>query len=527
MALNPFFLNGSQTEQSLVQTLINEQLRMYGIECYYLPRGYANVDNVIKEVIQSEFKNAYPIEAYLDTYEGYGGQGTILSKFGIEGRDDMKVIISRERYENYIAPLMECLPNLELTDRPKEGDLIYFPLGDRLFEIKYVEHEQPFYQLNKTYVYELSCELFRYEDEVLDTNIGEIDDEIEQLGYIQTLQMIGGVGNGSGQATAEAIMCDGGAINNIIITNMGCGYSEPPLIGFSSSPGIQPIGISTISDEFVACSGNKSGMVTDIYLSNAGCGYTEAPWIEIKPIPGDECAGGAEAIAEITQCRSVQKINVTNGGKGYTSAPIVTISGGSFDANFSSTLEFFDSTLYTFDRNRQEEELTFDNTNETFDSNVIRFNPSKPQCSFKGATAISAISAGIVTAVYLTYGGDGYVGTPEVIIEPPLPIGIGSTSSPSFGVGSYIFNEVVIGETSGTEARVKKWDANTNILEVSIVSGMFTPSEIIAGQESGARYALYQQEIDDLVDPYAQNDIFEEEALDVVDFSESNPFGFI
>ena len=83
MALNPFFLNGAQSEQSLVQDLINEQLRMYGIECYYLPRSYGNINTVIKEVIQSEFKNAYPIEAYLDTYEGYGGQQTILSRFGI------------------------------------------------------------------------------------------------------------------------------------------------------------------------------------------------------------------------------------------------------------------------------------------------------------------------------------------------------------------------------------------------------------------------------------------------------------
>ena len=180
MTLNPFFLNGAQSEQGLVQSLINEQLRMYGIECYYMPRSYVTTNTVIEEVIQSEFKNAYPIEAYMDNYEGFAGQGTILSKFGIEGKDDVTLIISRERYENYISPLIEGLPNIELSDRPKEGDLIYFPLGGRLFEIKYVEHEKPFYQLKKNYVYTLTCELFRYEDEVIDTNVDTIDTEIEQ-----------------------------------------------------------------------------------------------------------------------------------------------------------------------------------------------------------------------------------------------------------------------------------------------------------------------------------------------------------
>ncbi len=93
--LNPFFLNGSKTEQNLVQSLVNEQLRMYGIEVYYLPRRYVTTNTVIKEVIQSDFTNAYPIEAYVDNYEGYTGQGSILSKFGIENRDDLQLVISK------------------------------------------------------------------------------------------------------------------------------------------------------------------------------------------------------------------------------------------------------------------------------------------------------------------------------------------------------------------------------------------------------------------------------------------------
>jgi len=151
--LNPFFQQGSRSEQGLIQDLINEQLRMYGVEIYYIPRRYITKKNIIKEVIQSKFDNAYPIEAYVNSYDGYSGSGTILSKFGIQELDDLSLIISRERFELYISPLIENIPDIELSSRPKEGDLVYFPLVDRLFEVKYVEHEQPFYQLQKNYVY--------------------------------------------------------------------------------------------------------------------------------------------------------------------------------------------------------------------------------------------------------------------------------------------------------------------------------------------------------------------------------------
>ena len=177
MALNPYFTQGTTNEQNLVQDLINEQLRMYGIDVYYIPRKYVTQNTVIKEVIQSTFDDAYPLEAYVKS-EVYEGAGILLSKFGVQQQDDITIIISRERWETYIQPLLKNESNVKLTTRPKEGDLVYFPLGDRLFEIKYVEHEKPFYQLQKTYIYELRCELFRYEDEIIDTGVDAIDDEL-------------------------------------------------------------------------------------------------------------------------------------------------------------------------------------------------------------------------------------------------------------------------------------------------------------------------------------------------------------
>ena len=145
--LNPFFLQGSSSEQGLIQDLINEQLKMYGIEVYYLPRQYITEKTVLREVIESEFNSAYPIEAYVNSYDGYSDNPTILSKFGIQALNEIVLTISRERYENYIGPLIKNQLNIKISQRPKEGDLVYFPLGDRLFEIKYVEHEKPFYQL--------------------------------------------------------------------------------------------------------------------------------------------------------------------------------------------------------------------------------------------------------------------------------------------------------------------------------------------------------------------------------------------
>lgn len=316
--LNPFFQQGSKSEQGLIQDLINEQLRMYGIEVYYLPRKYVTTNTVIKEVIESKFENAYPIEAYVETYDGYNGLGTLMSKFGIQELDDLVITISRERFENYISPLIKNISDIKLSTRPKEGDLIYFPLGDRLFEIKYVEHEKPFYQLQKNYTYQLTCELFRYEDELINTNIENIDDNVQGEGYIQTLTLVGSAST----ATANATIFNGG-VRRVIITNRGSGYTSAPKVAFSASPtgGSTATGIATMISDIVDCDGLTSNKVQGVEIINAGFGYTVAPKISFTGGKGS----GATAIAEIAD-GIVGIITITNGGSGYTSPPNVTIS---------------------------------------------------------------------------------------------------------------------------------------------------------------------------------------------------------
>jgi len=470
--LNPFFLQGSKGEQDLVQDLINEQLRMYGIDVYYLPREYATEKTVIKEVIESKFSNAYPIEAYLDTYDGYGGQGTLLSKFGIEEVDDITLIISRERYETYIGPLTRQIPNIKLSSRPKEGDLIYFPLGDRIFEIKYVEHEKPFYQLKKNYVYELRCELFRFQDEVIDTALDFIDDNTSDIGYIQTLQMVGSASTASASSTIR-----NGAVRLVTITNRGRGYSSAPRVAFSSAPigGLTAVGVATMIGnivDFCDVGDGDSLRVQGVNIVNSGYGYTVAPSIAFF---GD---GVGTAATTYIGDGVVGLISITNGGGGYSTPPTITIDA---PTGIGTTIQ---------------------------------------------ATAVSAINtAGVVTAIYITNGGLGYDSNPTVTIGSPIS---------DSGSGSYQYNEIVTGSTSGVTARVKSWNIVTNVLEVSNVTGSFIPGESIVGSASSASYDLRVPYSDNLADAgdsdnkygkYEDNFNIETEADKIIDFSEKNPFG--
>ena len=318
MALNPYFQQGAVSEQNLVQDLINEQLKIYGIEVYYLPRQYVTKNTIIKEVIESKFTDAYPIEAYVDTYEGYEGVGTLLSKFGIQELDDLNLIISQERYSSYITPLIENIPNIELATRPKEGDLIYFPLGDRLFEIKYVEHEKPFYKLQKNYVYELRCELFRYEDEVVDVGIDDIDETVVDKGYIQTLTLV----TDAVQAAAVTGIVTEGGLRKITITDRGNDYTTAPRVAISSAPssGTDAVGIATLISNLIDCDGITSKKVQGVEIRNPGYGYTVAPGIGFIHKTGV----GAAATSEIAD-GTLGIVTLTAGGSGYVNEPIVTL----------------------------------------------------------------------------------------------------------------------------------------------------------------------------------------------------------
>lgn len=652
--LNPFFRQEVASEQRLVQDLVNEHLRMYGQEVYYMPRKYMGTDEIMRENILSMFNDAYPIEAYVANVDGFQGSGDLMTKFGIRVTDEATFIISKERFEDYIADIMGNTDVVEnrrrrdgdgnLAARPVEGDLIYFPLSDSLFEIKFVEHENPFYQLGQLYTYELRCELFEYEQEIIDTGIGQIDDNVEDLGYVVTLTLSGvqqsasaitqladnavnqiilendGIGYGStpvvsistspngsplANATAVAIGTIGAgqtsySVQSVRITNPGFGYTEPPTVtfigsgtgakaraglategaiyasltagggfpggrGYTVSPTVaistSPVGVASANATAVV-QVSAAGTVFNIQLTNAGFGYTLPPSVNIDNPDQTRSARATVGISTVGFGTISAPVIITDPGIGYTTAPEVTVSRPSgFRAGIvtagigigstvnSLSIDFGGVayvsapvlTLSSPGTGTTATATAFVNTTTGIVTGVTITNPGlgytePPTVSLSGgigtATATSTInSTGTVTAVSITYVGAGYTTVPNI-----------SFSSPSLGIntGNFLYNEVITGETGLSTARVKSWDANDRKLEIYSVAGDFRIGEIIAGSigtvgaadtsHVTARYALKSVSYDNdtevkNTDSFAQNKQIEDEADDILDFTESNPFG--
>jgi len=168
MARNTYFSQGSVGEKDLYEDMVVEALGIYGQDVYYIPRDIISSDDIINETIESKFTDSYLVEMYIENTDGFDGDSDLLGKFGLEIRDQVSLIVARRSFSR-------ATRGSDMV-RPKEGDLIYIPLSKSLFELKFVEHEQPFYQLNNLVVYKLQCELFEYRGEDIDTGLGLIDD---------------------------------------------------------------------------------------------------------------------------------------------------------------------------------------------------------------------------------------------------------------------------------------------------------------------------------------------------------------
>lgn len=462
MALNPFFQQGTRAEQNLVQSLINEQLKIYGVEVYYIPRTFLTTNTIIREVVQSEFKDGYPLEAYIQNYEGFQGSGDLMTKFGVRVTDELNLVISKDRYESYIKPLLSSkdIDQIKLYDRPKEGDLIWFPLSDTIFEIKFVEHEQPFYQLKKNYVYELRCELFEYDNEVIDTGIDEIDDNVEDDGYILSLNL-----SGIGSTATAITTLNSKSVIKLNLLNGGSGYTANPLVSIS-----QPIsgGTQATAVAITTQISNGTYAISGLRLVNPGAGYTEVPTVRFI----DSIGSGAIATAGITTLNSIGVVTVTNSGSEYVSTPTITITGPSI-----------------------------------------------------GTTAVlePVIVSNTLSQIRIVNAGYGYTSTPTITVSDPVAI----------SSGNYVYNEIVTGQTSGVTARVKDWDSTTKVLKVGMLDGNFNIGERIVGESSNSDYVLKftgsqvssQSSKFDTSDVYSESVQIENEAIDILDFTEKNPFG--
>ena len=171
MATNHYFNNfGTNTaDQRLIENVIIESIKVYGIDVHYMPRTQVNTDSIFGEDRLSQFKDARTIEMYIKSVDGFEGEGTFVSNFGLEVRDQITFTVARRRFQEL---------NFEGSGRdeePKSGDIIYFPLSKSLFEILDVQGTNTFYQTGALQTFDLVCELFKYSDEALDTGIDTID----------------------------------------------------------------------------------------------------------------------------------------------------------------------------------------------------------------------------------------------------------------------------------------------------------------------------------------------------------------
>ena len=215
MATNPYFSN-YQGEQNLVEGITIEIIQTTGLDCVYVPREYLSIDRVFGEDPGSSFTNSYTVEMYLQSYKGFDGTD-LISQFGLEIKDKVMLIVARKRFKEEVTNKKPSIT------RPREGDLIYFPLAKALFEINFVEHENPFYPLGKLYSYAITAELFTYSYEKINTQNSAINSV-----YTSTRGL-----SGSTVIPLNNILGTTAGINDVLETE-SAGYTFDPNNPFAS-----------------------------------------------------------------------------------------------------------------------------------------------------------------------------------------------------------------------------------------------------------------------------------------------------
>ena len=450
---------GVATEQNLVQDLVDEQIKLFGSDVYYIPRVHLK-DKSLGEVIQSEFSQSYMIEMFLVNVEGFGAGAEFVSKFGLRITDEITFVVSRRRWEQSANPAL----NLAVDGRPNEGDLIYFPMTEDLYEVKYVERENPFFQLGKQYFYQLTAELYEQGADKFDTGIDEVDDIEREFSNITTLN----VGLTTRQtATGTLAVSPAGVITTATITLAGTGYNTAPnvTIGNAGSGTGGSITTSIID-----------GGVTTLTVANGGSGYdpnnlptitVDAPPEAIQFIPDEHVVIGG-----FTQ---------QGGGRTWTSADkIITVTAdGSFDPTFATTTQkkYF---YWKFEDKR----ICY----------VYQYN---------GTTATT-----VQGYFYYDSANSKYI--------------INAWEDTSTNGGQATVYDLM----SATIAEVADWNGVTNVLEVMNRTGNFLDGDMIRGVESNAIYTLGTfSTIDNTSTEYDQNQAIETGADDIIDWGEKNPFG--
>jgi len=304
LARSVYFSNGARSEQLLYEDIIVESISIYGQTFYYIPRTLVGKDEILGEDRLSEFKSAYGIEMYLETVNGFEGQGAFIQKFGLMMEQSATLTVARRKWDQLIGQHGKSI----LPNRPAEGDLLYFPLTGGLFEVKFVTHQDPFYQAGKLYVYKLQVELFQYSSEHITTGNPSID-------IFETLKSF------------DETKVPNGTLTEIKVTNRGTGYSAAPTVAIGEN-WIAATAIA-VGDEichngrrYICTIAGTTASSGPIHIAGeVDNGIARLAFFGYRATATAYLGNGATA-------NEVVKILVTDAGSGYTSPPIVYLSGG-------------------------------------------------------------------------------------------------------------------------------------------------------------------------------------------------------
>ena len=343
----PTYYSGHSGEQGLAQDLVDEQIKLFGTDIYYIPR-VALKDNTLNEVRYSKYQEHFQIEMLLQNVMGFGDNAEFISKFGLRITDEIIFRVSTRRWDEEVA---DHNPTITVESRPNEGDLLYFPLTKDIYEIKFVGKEEPFFQFGKIQFYAITAEIYEIGSDDFDTGVEEIDD-VEEI-FANSIKLFMDPGGSGDFTVGEEIVgdeflakatgtTDGDAVDSITITDGGSHYKQatPPTVTITGGGGTGATATAAVS---------STGLVNSILITSGGTGYTSAPTVTIDYSPKDN---RAEVKSWDSTTRSLEVYNRTGT---FTTAEVIT--GLTSGATWSpETFDTLNNTNSNYDQNRQIED---------------------------------------------------------------------------------------------------------------------------------------------------------------------------
>lgn len=389
MARNFYFSEKVRSEIDLYEDLVIESLKIYGQDVYYLPRTLVNEDTLLGGDPTSQFASANKIEMYIENIEGFDGEGDLFTRFGVEIRDEVTLVVAKRRFETQVKRMNNTGISL---DRPAEGDLVFIPLTKKMFEIQHVEHEQPFYQIENLPVFKLRCTLFEYTGEDLDTSIDDIQ-SIEQDGtYQYKVRVI------APKLPVVTAVMDSSRVASLNLVSGGNYFTSAPTVRFigGGNDSAVPSGDSATATATI----DSSGVISALTLTDSGANYTVAPTFEfvggsvvdsdfsIGDIVEQTLASGVKMTGEI------QRVELLGDSSRVFHLAHVGASDGlyhSFVASYDSSRPFTTSTLINKTNNTingmlissvtEDNKISQTEQNETFSSisdDFLDFSENNP-----------------------------------------------------------------------------------------------------------------------------------------------------